>query len=133
MASQLMNDIFDVSAELKAQIIAKLEAGEEVLIDDVDAIVRDVCATVAAERKTDRKPNGNRQPGTVFSSCTARIEMNSEEFYDSVKELIAGTGQTLVDQMYKHKIEKEDTDWIIHKKMSEIFDRDLTKPNPFEI
>ena len=123
MASQRMEDIFAVSRELKAQILARLDAGEEVLIDDVDKIVRDACAKVAA--------NMRKEPETVYDACTRRIHFHADELYNSVKEIIEGKGQTLVDHMYKYKVEKEDTDYIIRKRMSEIFNRDFTMPNPY--
>ena len=125
MSSKRMEDIFGVCSDLKERILSKIDEGHDVTLDDVDKIVRESCRKVAGD--------DDKKFGTTYDACTRRIDMTAKEFYDSIKEIIAQKGQTLVDQMYKHKVEKEDNDWTIRKRMSDIFNKEFTMPNPYEI
>ena len=111
--SKLIENIYLVSSELKATILDDIDKGIERSLDDVDALTTAAFRKIAKQRKVTES--------TIRDACTRRIDMNTKEFYDALRELIKDNSNTqLINRMQHHAIDDDD-DWTIDTKMKKLF------------
>ncbi len=111
--SKLIENIYAVCVELKSTILDDLDKGIERNLTDVDAITTAAFKKIAVQRKVTES--------TIRDACTRRIDMNTAEFYNSLKALIKDSSNTkLINAMQHHAIDDDD-DWLLDTKMKKLF------------
>lgn len=102
MYSKRIQHVFNVCATLKTNILNDISNGIERTVDEVEEMTRVAFKDVAK--------NANITESTVRDACTRRMEMNTEQFYNSVKNrLINGESDTeLLDAMISHGTTDDD-------------------------
>ena len=112
--SKFVDEVLDVCSDLKETILNDIDNGVERSLSDIDALTTKAFKNVAAKRGI--------KESTVRSSCTRSLNMDTKEFYDSIKRTISGDkkGISLAGRLIS-SAKSDDSEWEIENKMKSIF------------
>ncbi len=89
--SKYSEQIISVIEKLKAEIFERLDNGEEVYIEEIKDITRNAFKETAKEF--------NVTSSTIESKCTRDMNINTEEFYELVKDYLLGNESALENKV----------------------------------
>lgn len=92
--SQYSEEIISVVTDLKEIILSKLDAGEEVSINELDGLTRE------AFKKTNIE--FGVKESTVRDKCTRQIDISTREFYKLVADYLLGRNKDLEDKVVEY-------------------------------